>query len=68
MPQAFVGHTLSLYEDYVRGLLLGNPNRKNQISTAYIVNDIQTLHDLTKAGVDSVQVLSVLAVHADKEL
>ena len=50
------------------GLLLCDCYRENQVAGANIVNYVQALYNLTEAGVYAVQVLSVAAVMADKEL
>ena len=63
---AFLKGSHSLYMGRV--LLLDDLNREDKVTTADVVNHIQTLDNLTKAGVHSVKVLGVLAIHTDKEL
>ena len=54
--------------DSLKNLLFNNLNRENQVARADVVNHIQTLYNLTEAGVHAVEVLCVLAVVADEEL
>ena len=57
-----------MFGAFVLALLFGNRYRKDQIAWADIVDYILALYDLTKAGVNAVEVLGVHTVVADKEL
>jgi hypothetical protein len=43
-------------------------DRKDEVARTYIINHIQPLNHLTKAGMNTIKVLSISAIMADEEL
>ena len=61
MPRAGVFTT-------IRWLLLDDANRKDEVARADVIDHIDTLDNLTEAGVHAIEVLCVHTVMADEEL